>query len=218
MLTIHKLTFNPFLENTYVLADETNVCAIVDPGCSNEKERNVLIKTIEDHNLKPVLLLNTHCHIDHIPGNKFIFDKYGLRPQIHPLELPILHRAPEFGEFFGFHCDISPEPEVYLNEGDIVTLGKTTFKVIFVPGHSPGSIAFYSEANKIILSGDVLFYRGVGRFDLPDSNGKDLYHSLVDKLMKLPAAITVYSGHGPETTIGFEQLNNPYIKSLENFL
>ena len=217
MLKIHKLTFNPFLENTYVIADETNDCAIIDPGCCNDKERNELVKTIEDHKLKPVLLLNTHCHIDHIPGNKFVFDKYGLSPQIHEKELDILERAPEFGEFFGFHCDPSPKPEIYLNEGDEVRLGNTVLKVLFTSGHSPGSISFYSEKDKLVLSGDVLFYGSVGRFDLPESNGKDLYHTLTAKMMKLPAATTVYSGHGPETTIGFEQLNNPYLKDERNF-
>lgn len=217
MLKIHKLTFNPFSENTYVIADETNDCAIIDPGCCNDKERAELVKAIEGHGLKPVLLLNTHCHIDHVPGNKFVFEKYGLLPQINELELEIMRRAPQYGELFGFHCEPSPEPQVYLKETDEVKLGNTILKVLFTPGHSPGSISFYSEKDKVVLSGDVLFYRSVGRFDLPESNGKDLYRSLVDKMMKLPAATTVYSGHGPETTIGFEQLNNPYIKDARNF-
>ena len=217
MLAIHKLTFNPFMENTYVLTDETKDCAIIDPGCCNDMERNELIKIIEDNGLKPVLLLNTHCHIDHIPGNKFVFEKYGLYPEIHENELDILQRAPQFGEFFGFHCDPSPEPKKFLTEKDEVKLGNTVFKILFTPGHSPGSISFYSERDKAVISGDVLFYRSVGRFDLPESNGKDLYHSLVNKMMKLPDDVTVYSGHGPETTIGFERKSNPFIQSEENF-
>ena len=218
MLKIHKLTFNPFSENTFVVTDETNDCAIIDPGCCNDKERNELIATMEAHGLKPVLLLNTHCHIDHIPGNRFVFEKYGLLPQIHELELDILHRAPMFAEFFGFQCDESPEPQKFLTEGDEVKLGNTVFKVIFTPGHSPGSISFYSEKDSAIISGDVLFYRSVGRFDLPESNGKDLYNSIANKLMKLPDNVKVYSGHGPETSIGFERKNNPFIQSEDNFL
>jgi hydroxyacylglutathione hydrolase len=218
MLTIHKLTFNPFMENTYVAADETKQCAIIDPGCCNDKERNELVNTIEAFGLKPVLLLNTHCHIDHIPGNKFVFEKYGLLPEIHEKELDILDRAPAFGEFFGFHCDPSPIPKKFLNEGDEIKLGNTTFKVLFTPGHSPGSISFYSEKDKLILSGDVLFYRSVGRFDLPEANGKDLYNSITTKMMTLPDDVKVYSGHGLETTIGFERKNNPFIQSEDNFL
>lgn len=217
MLKIHKLTFNPFSENTYIVADETNDCAIIDPGCCNEKERNELVKTIEAFGLKPVLLLNTHCHIDHMPGNKFVFEKYGLRPEIHENELEIMRRAPEFGQFFGFDCPESPEPEKFLKAGDSVTLGNTVFKVLFTPGHSPGSICFYSEADKIVISGDVLFYRSVGRFDLPESNGKDLYNSLTNVMMKLPDDVKVYSGHGPETTIGFERFNNAFIQDEANF-
>ncbi len=217
MLTIHKLTFNPFAENTYVVADGTSNCAIIDPGCCNSKEQQQLTNTIEAYGLKPVLLLNTHCHIDHIPGNKFVFEKYGLRPQIHESELDIMKNAPQYGEFFGFHCEPSPEPEKYLNGGDEVKLGNTTFKVLFTPGHSPGSISFYSEKDGLVLSGDVLFYRSVGRFDLPESNGIDLYNSIQSKLMTLPDNVKVYSGHGPETTIGFERSNNTFIHSEENF-
>jgi glyoxylase-like metal-dependent hydrolase (beta-lactamase superfamily II) len=168
MLTIHKATFNPFMENTYVITDETKDCAIVDPGCCNDAERNELIKIIEDNGLKPVILLNTHCHIDHIPGNKFIFEKYGLYPEIHEKELDILQRAPQFGEFFGFNCDPSPEPRKFLTEQDEVKVGNTVFTILFTPGHSPGSISFYSEKDKAVISGDVLFYRSVGRFDLPE--------------------------------------------------
>ena len=218
MLKVHKLTFNPFMENTYVVTDETNHCAIIDPGCCNEKERNELINTIESFGLKPVLLLNTHCHIDHIPGNKFVFEKYGLLPEIHENELDILQRAPQFGEFFGFHCDPSPEPEKFLSEKNEVNLGNTIFKILFTPGHSPGSISFYSEKDKVVISGDVLFYRSVGRFDLPESNGKDLYSSISTKLMVLPDDVKVYSGHGPETSIGFERKNNLFIQSEANFV
>jgi len=217
MLRIHKLTFNPFSENTYVVNNENNDCAIIDPGCCNEKEQNELVKTIEAYGLKPVLLLNTHCHIDHIPGNKFVFEKYGLYPQIHENELEIMRLAPQYGRFFGFDCPISPEPQKFLKEGDEVKLGNTVFTVLFTPGHSPGSISFYSEKDHVVFSGDVLFYRSVGRFDLPESNGKDLYNSLANKMMKLPDTVKVYSGHGPETSIGYERVNNAFIQSESNF-
>lgn len=218
MLNIHKLTFNPFSENTYVAADGTKNCAIIDPGCCNDKERNQLLNIIQTHGLKPVMLLNTHCHIDHIPGNKFIFEKFGLLPEIHELESEILKNAPQYGQFFGFDCPVSPEPQKFLKAGDEIKLGNTVFKVLFTPGHSPGSICFYSADDKIIISGDVLFYRSVGRFDLPESNGKDLYNSLANVMMKLPDDVKVYSGHGPETTIGFERHNNAFIQDEANFI
>ena len=214
MLSVHKLTFNPFMENTYIVTDETHECLIIDPGCCNEKERTELVSTIEGFGLKPVKLLNTHCHIDHIPGNKFIHDKYGLLPEIHEKELHIMEEAPQYGRFFGFQCDPSPAPKNYLKEGDEVTFGNSSLQVIFTPGHSPGSISFYSKNDKLIISGDVLFYGSIGRYDIPNADGKVLLDTLKNKMMKLPDEVTVYSGHGPETTIGFERKHNPFINAV----
>ena len=212
MLKVHKLTFNPFMENTYVLSAENKECLIIDPGCSNEMERNELVNEIEAFGLTPVRLLNTHCHVDHVPGNKFIYEKYGLLPEIHPDELEVLHAAPQFASYFGFSMELSPEPKSFLTEGDEIKLGNYTFNILHTPGHSPGSISFYCQPEKIVMSGDVLFYGSVGRYDLPGGDGKVLYRSLIDKMMALPDDVKVYSGHGPETTIGFERKNNPFIK------
>jgi hydroxyacylglutathione hydrolase len=217
MLKIHKLTFNPFQENTYVVADEANSCIIIDPGCSNDTERNKLIKTIQENKLKPVRLLNTHCHIDHIPGNKFVCDTYGLLPEFHELELDVMHGAMLYQDFFGFRLEASPEPKHYIKDGDTITLGKSIFKVFFTPGHSPGSLSFYCEESKAIISGDALFYGSVGRFDLPGADGKVLLNSIRTKLMTLPDDVKVYSGHGPDTTIGFERKNNPFLKDTAVF-
>lgn len=212
MLKVHKLTFNPFMENTYVVTDETKECVIIDPGCSNEKEKAELVEGIESFGLNPVRLLNTHCHIDHVPGNKFVFDKYGLLPEIHELELPLLRSAPEYGKMFGFYCESSPLPKIFLKEPDIIKFGESSFHVLFTPGHSPGSLSFYNESEKLLFSGDVLFYGSIGRYDLPGSDGTVLYKTLTEKMMALPDDVKVYSGHGPETSIGFERLNNPFIQ------
>lgn len=212
MLKVHKLTFNAFMENTYVISDETKECVIIDPGCSNDRERNELVNEIESFGLKPVRLLNTHCHIDHVPGNKFVHDRYGLLPEIHELELPLLRAAPEYGKMFGFQCEASPMPKTFLKEGDKVTFGNHTFLVLFTPGHSPGSISFYEKAEKLLISGDVLFYGSIGRYDLPGADGETLFDTLNKKIMALPDGVKVYSGHGPETTIGFERNNNPFIR------
>jgi len=200
-----------------VVADETKECVIIDPGCCTDKERSELLATINAFGLKPVKLLNTHCHVDHIPGNKFVFDTYGLLPEIHPEELEIMRGAPRYGDFFGFHCDVSPEPKVYLNDGDEVKFGKSVFKVMLTPGHSPGSISFYNAESKAVISGDVLFYGSVGRFDIPGANGKVLLDSLLNKMMTLPDDVKVYSGHGPETTIGHERKTNPFINDVASF-
>lgn len=213
MLKVHKHTFNPFQENTYIIYDETKECAVIDPGCSNDKERGQLVQTIQANGLKPVKLLNTHCHIDHFPGNKFICDSYGLLPEFHQLELQVMYAALDYQALFGFSLEASPEPANYLKEGDEVKFGNTTLQVLFTPGHSPGSLSFYNQAAQLIISGDVLFQGGVGRFDLPGASGKVLYKSIMEKLMTLPDDVKVYSGHGPETFIGVEKRSNPYLQS-----
>lgn len=212
MLKVHKLTFNPFMENTYLLSDETKECVIIDPGCCNQKENGELTNEIAAYHLKPVHLLNTHCHVDHIPGNQFIFDKYGLLPEIHKEELAVLRLAPQYGQYFGFACTPSPEPAVFLKENDTVKFGNQVLRVLFTPGHSPGSISFYNEGEKIIISGDVLFYGSIGRYDLPGADEKVLFETLKNKMMALPDDVKVYAGHGPDTTIGFERKNNPFLK------
>ena len=212
MLKVHKHTFNPFQENTYIIEDETKECVIIDPGCSNDKERNQLLQTIQAHGLKPVKLLNTHCHIDHFPGNKFVCDTYNLLPEFHETELQVMYAALDYQTLFGFKLEASPEPVNYLKDGDEVKFGSTILKVLFVPGHSPGHIAFYNEAEKIIVSGDVLFQGSVGRYDLPGASGKVLFETIMTKLMTLPDDVKVYSGHGPETFIGIERRNNPFLQ------
>lgn len=212
MLKIHKLTFNPYQENTYIVADETGECAIIDPGCANDKERTKLQQTIEANGLQVVKLLNTHCHIDHFPGNKFVCDTYGVLPEFHETELAVMYEALKYQTFFGFRLDPSPEPQHFLSDGDVVQIGNTRFNVIFTPGHSPGSISFYNEAARTIISGDVLFQGSVGRYDIPGADGEVLFETLKNKMMVLPDDVKVYSGHGPETSVGAERRSNPFLQ------
>ncbi len=217
MLRVFAHTFNPFQENTYVIADDTNLCAIIDPGCHNTHEQHQLVKTIEHNQLTPVALLNTHCHIDHFPGNKFLCHKYNLLPQFHEIEWKVMLQALDFQRFFNFTCEASPKPEKFLQEGDEIKFGNTVLQVLFTPGHSPGHLSFYSRADKIIFSGDVLFQGSVGRFDLPGANGDVLFNSIKTKLLTLPDEVVVYSGHGPETTIGVEKKTNPFLQEHTPF-
>ncbi len=211
MLKVFKHTFNPFQENTFVITDETRECVIIDPGCNNETERQQLVQTIVAHGLNPVKLLNTHCHIDHFPGNKFVCDTYALLPEFHSLELEVMYRALDYQGLFGFNIEASPEPVNFLDEGDTVKFGNTELKVFFTPGHSPGSIAFYSDKDKVLIAGDVIFRGSVGRYDLPGADGQTLFNSIQSKIMSLPDDVKIYSGHGPETTVGHERKSNPFM-------
>ena len=200
------------MENTFIIYDETGECAVIDPGCANAREREQLIAEISRLQLKPVRLLNTHCHVDHIPGNPLIANTYGIRLEIHPLEEQVLADAPNFAEMFDIEMDAMPPVKAFLNEGDEVKFGNTILKVIFTPGHSPGSISFYNPIDKYVVSGDVLFYQSIGRYDLPGANGAVLYRTLTEKMMQLPDDTRVYCGHGRDTSIGLERSHNPYLR------
>ena len=211
MVTIQAFTFNPFEENTYILFDETKECIIIDPGCSNDEERKELVDFIKEEELKPVRLLNTHCHIDHVLGNSFIANKYNLGLEIHEEDLQILHSLPQVSHLYGLNAEQSVEPSVFLNEGDRIKFGNATLDILFTPGHSPGSICFVSHADKFIIGGDVLFYGSIGRTDLPGGDHETLLNSIRTKLFVLEDEFAVFSGHGQETNIGFEKKNNPFL-------
>ena len=211
MPEIRAFIFNYFYENTYILYDDTHECVIIDPGCSNGNENAKLDKFITLKKLKPVHLLNTHCHIDHIFGNLHVSEKYNLPLETSVEELETLHYSDISADKFGIPRAHSPEPTVFLKEGDIVTFGNTKLEVLFVPGHSIGHIAFYCRESGFIISGDVLFHESIGRTDLPGGNFETLMKSIHDKLMPLDDKTEVYSGHGTMTTIGYERKNNPFI-------
>jgi len=211
MIQIDFFTFNPFQENTYILSDETKECLVIDPGCYDSFEKDELERFITDQNLKPVKLLNTHCHIDHVLGNKFVADKYKLPLELNSKEVPLLKAVKEYAPQYGIYCEPSPEAAVFLNEGDRVRFGNSELKVLFTPGHSPGSICFFNEKEKFIISGDVLFQMSIGRTDLPGGDYDTLIKSIREKLFVLDDDIKVYPGHGPMTNIGFEKKNNPFL-------
>lgn len=213
MISIQQFAFNPYRENTYVLFDETLECVIIDPGMYDAEEQNELVRFIKDHKLKPVLLLNTHCHIDHVLGNKFVFDNWSLKPQFHPGELQILQAVPGYAPQMGFHYELSPEPEVFLGESGTVKFGNSQLELIFAPGHSPAHLCFYAAADNFLIGGDVLFYTSIGRTDLPGGNHSQLINSIRNNLFILPDDCTVYPGHGQSTTIGFEKQHNPFLQS-----
>ncbi len=212
MITIQSFTFNPFQENTYIAYDETKECIIVDPGCYDKSENLILNNFIKKNYLKPVALVNTHCHLDHIFGNKFVAETYKLNPIMHKLDKPILEYAPLAATTYGVHLETLPKVSHYIEEGDFITFGNSKFEIILTPGHSPGHICLVNEEENIILSADVLFHLSIGRTDLPMGNHETLLKSIKEKLLILDNNIVVYPGHGPNTTIGFEKTNNPFLK------
>lgn len=212
MLTIQTFTFNPVQENTYILYNEKKDCCIIDPGCYFPAENKKLQSFVNDFSLRPVLLLNTHCHLDHVFGNRFVFDTWGLVPHIHEKEKVMLERAPQSGEMWGLPFENFEGEPVYIKEGSVISLGDDELEIRFTPGHSPGSVSFYNENGKFIIGGDVLFNGSVGRTDLPGGSTEVLLNSIQTQFFTLPDDTKVYSGHGPVTTIGFEKMNNPYVK------
>jgi len=214
MLEVKKFVFSPVEENTYVVYNESLDCCIIDPGCYFRNERNELKDFIDGLSLRPKYLLNTHCHLDHVFGEKFIHETYNLIPHIHKNEKEILELARLAAIRRNLPCDGDKGEVNYLNEGDAVRLGEDVLKVIYAPGHSPGHICFYCEAQGFILSGDVLFRQSIGRTDLPGGDFETLITNIREKLFVLPDEVTVYAGHGPETTIGFERTNNPFLVAV----
>lgn len=212
MLHLKSFCFGPFQENTYLLYNTEGTAFIIDPGNSNDKENEILKSFIQEKNLSLERLILTHAHIDHIMGNKFIFDTYGLLPEVNANDVFFIESMMRSAAMYGLNCEQSPMPSKFINDGDLIQLGEYEFECFHTPGHSPGSISFLNRKNKLLISGDVLFHRSIGRTDLPMGDHDTLINSINQKLMILDGDTKVYSGHGPVTTIQFEKLNNPFIK------
>ncbi len=211
-MNIAIFTFNPFQENTYVLYDDTKECIIIDPGCFENSEKLELDNFIAANDLKPVRLINTHCHIDHVFGNKFVSERYGLELEAHRGEMPVLAACERVGEMYGIpYPDVSPPISRYLEEGDVITFGNTKLETLFTPGHSPASLSFFCREKEMLIAGDVLFREGIGRTDLPGGDYATLIKSIKEKLLPLGDEVKVFSGHGEATTIGHEKVHNPFL-------
>ena len=213
MITVKQFTFNFFGENTYLLYDKTKEAVLIDCGCITPDEENRLSDFIDKNNLTLKKLLNTHYHFDHVIGNAYIFHKYGIRPEIHRGEknanTPTLNmQASKFGIPMNFE-EIEPARNIEDNED--IHFGHSVLKAIFAPGHSPASLVFYSEADKFLIAGDVLFLGSIGRTDLWGGDYNTLIESIRNRLLTLPDDTTVYPGHGPSTTIGAEKNSNPFL-------
>jgi hydroxyacylglutathione hydrolase len=212
-MNIKSFTFNPFQENTYIAYDETKECVIIDPGCYTDAERKELKAFIEEKGLTPVRLINTHCHIDHVLGNKFASEQWDLELYMHKEDLPVLEKAGEIGKIYGLEdYEGSPYPKHFLAQGDTLTFGESSFEILFTPGHAPGHICLYSKENNLLIAGDVIFQRSIGRTDLPGGDHSALINSVITQLFPLPNETQVFCGHGPSTNLGYEKEHNPFLQ------
>ena len=212
MLT-KAFTFNPVGENTYLIWDEeSREAAIIDAGMSNNRENTIISEFITKENLQLKYALQTHMHFDHIWGLAYIQETYGLKPLCHAAEESIYRDVPEMTSMFRLSMNWNlPVVERYINEGDTFQLGNTTIKVLHTPGHTPGGLSYYIESAHTLFTGDTLFKGSVGRTDLPGGNLSEEMDSIKNKIITLPSETIVYSGHGPESNIGWELKNNPYL-------
>ena len=212
MLTVKSFEFSPIQENTYVLFDQKDACMIIDPGCYFGNERAALQDYIEHEGLRPKILLNTHCHLDHVFGNKFVYDTWDLTLHLHEKEKVVLEHAADFGLSWGLPFENYRGELIFIAGGERIRLGEDELKVLFLPGHSPGSVGFYCEKQAFIIGGDVLFREGIGRTDLPGGDHATLLQSIRGQLWPLPDETVVYPGHGEPTTIGWEKRHNPFLR------
>ncbi|MDI9358771.1 MAG: MBL fold metallo-hydrolase [Phycisphaerales bacterium] len=213
MLKISSFQFNSYAENTYCIYNEYNELIIVDPGCYQPNEYTTLIDFIDEKKMKPVQMILTHAHIDHIYGvNKLCLD-FKIEPYMSALEVPVYEMAIWAGELFGTPVDKYEGNFHFIDETSVIKLRNDTLKILHTPGHSPGSLSFYDATQNWVISGDTLFLNSIGRTDFPLCNHNDLISAIQNKLYQLPDNTTVYSGHGHPTNIGYEKKMNPFVKA-----
>ncbi|MDA0315484.1 MAG: MBL fold metallo-hydrolase [Bacteroidetes bacterium] len=211
MLHIKCFTFNPFQENTYLLYDEEGTAALIDPGCYTQEERRELEAFMIEEGLQVTQLLNTHCHIDHVLGNAWAIDRFQVSLQIHALEVAVLKSVEVYAPNYGFLDYVPSTASSFLVEGQEIQIGNELLRCLFVPGHAPGHLVFYHKASKRCIAGDTLFRGSIGRTDLPGGDPSLLLEKIKSQLFVLPEETLIFPGHGPETSIGYEKKNNPFV-------
>jgi len=211
MFHIESFVFNPFQENTYLLYDEKGKGLVIDPGCSDASEVNRLVSAVNSRNIEVEAIALTHAHLDHVFGVHALVKEWGVPVYAHTLSARMIELLPEVCRRYGipvFHC---PQPDRFLEAGDVLTVGSIRLEVVFCPGHSPDHIAFIESIRGIVIGGDLLFLGSIGRSDLPGGDHDQLLASIKNELLVLPDYYQVYPGHGPQTTIGRERIHNPFV-------
>jgi glyoxylase-like metal-dependent hydrolase (beta-lactamase superfamily II) len=213
MIKLQNFVFNELGVNSFILWDNTRECIIIDPGFNSDQEQNQVTDFISQYNLKPVYIINTHGHFDHVFGNKMLKSLFQCPILMHSDDRNLIENIDKYAGIFGFFVEKAPMPDRDIHDNEIITFGGTALKVIHVPGHSPGSICLYSEVDRLLICGDVLFNGSIGRTDLPAGNHGLLIRGIREKLMTLPRDTDVWPAHGPKTTIGREHDTNPFLQS-----
>ena len=213
MISIHDFAFNPLRTRCCVVWDDsTKACAIIDPGCCDDSELGGLRSFIEERGLSPEYILLTHGHFDHIFGVQALADNYGIPVYMNGADAFLVDAAPASAATFGIRCDNGFDFQyINVDEGDTFRIGSIILKAIHTPGHTPGGICYYDEADAVLFCGDTLFAGSIGRTDLPGGDYDSLIKSIMDKLMGLPGDVTFFPGHGPSSTIGREATANPFL-------
>lgn len=213
-MKVSRFVFNMFGVNTYIIWDsESREAAIIDPGMINDDERHAIDSFIATNDLRPTHLINTHSHLDHIFGNTYIKDKYGLSIEANKADEFLALTLPEQAARFGLPMPLTSQSiDTELKDGDIIRIGNERIEILSVPGHSPGSIALYCPESGFVITGDAIFPGSIGRTDLPQGDFPTLIDSIKRKLLTLPDSTVILSGHGGETTVGNEKRSNPYVK------
>lgn len=195
-----------FVENTYLVIDErAAACAIVDPG----EEAGLILHKVEQSGARPVAIWLTHAHVDHVLGVPRLRAATGAPVLLHPDDRPLYDRVPQQAAAFGLRADPLPPPDGAWAHAEELRVGGLRFAVRHTPGHSPGSVSLVGEG--VVFAGDVLFQGSIGRTDLPGGDYQTLIDSIERELLVLPDSTIVYSGHGPQTTIGAERRANPFL-------
>ncbi len=212
MVKIKKFVFNPFNENTFIVWDDhSKECAVIDPGCSDEVEENELSEFIQNNDLIPKYLINTHCHLDHIWGCRFVKKKFNPEYLIPEDDLMLLKNAGTQADMYNVQFNEPPQPDNFLSEKLKLSLGESDLKLLFTPGHTPGEFCLYFPNENFCIVGDVLFRDGIGRTDLWGGDYNTLIDSITSKLFSLDDDVVIYPGHGEESTIGRERAKNPFL-------
>ncbi len=211
-MEVKVFEFNPFAENTVLVFDATKEAVLFDPGCWDDREKAILVDFVEKNGLKITRLINTHCHLDHVFGNRWAAERWNLTLEAHRLEVRVLASFENVCQMYGIPVTSSqPEIGAFINDGDLVSFGETTLRAILTPGHSPGSLCFFEEKGAVLIGGDVLFHESIGRTDLPGGNHAALLESIRGRIFTLPGETLIYPGHGPTTTVRHEMEYNPFL-------
>lgn len=212
MINIKIFTFNPLQENTFLIWDETNESVVIDAGMLFEQEKQQIKYFIEENHLTLTRVLNTHLHLDHQFGNKFLFNTYGKMPEAGAEDEFLLSDAHRTAAMWGLpYSEPTQSIGRYISDNQEIKFGNTTLNTLHTPGHSPGSYSFYCAEAEMVFVGDVLFKQSIGRTDLPGGDYGTLIRSIQERLLVLPDRTVVYCGHGVPTTIGEERRENPFL-------